>query len=174
MKLQPPNTAVMGGSKFPSAGLSACILGMAFVPFAYIAIGALSAFAVGFAFLTVPILLVAAGYLFYRLLAKPPRPADSSVLPRIGETLCWILIAAFVTLVSSFNLLTRFERIGLTCTLFLASFVLALPVVLLRPTALQDRIRSMARSSILVWLVAILAVTITTAFVFMIRPAAFL
>jgi hypothetical protein len=173
MKLQPPDTAVMGGSKFPSAGLSACILGMVLVPFAYIAIGALSAFAVGFAVLTVPIVLVAAGYLLYRLLSKPPRPADVSVLPRVGEIVSWVLIACFVTLVSSFNLLTRFERVGLTCTLFLASFALALPVVLMRPTALHDRIRSMARSVILFWLVAILAAAVTVAIVFMIRPASF-
>jgi hypothetical protein len=173
MKPQPHEEVVPAGSTLPSAGLAACILAMAFVPFAYIAIGALSAFAPGFSLVTVPLLLLCGGYLFYRMLAKPTLPADLRIVPRIGEVVGWGLIAGFVTVVSSFNLLTKFERVGLTCTIFLICFVIALPIVSMRETVVRDRVRRMPKVMVSLWLLAILISAAATTTVFFLRPPSF-
>ena len=173
MKPQPHEEAVAAGSALPTAGLAACILAMAFVPFAYIAIGALSAFSLGFSILTVPLLLLGAGYLLVRMLAKPVRPADGSILPRVGEIAGWALIAGFVTLVSSFNLLTKFERVGLTCTIFLICFVIALPIVSMRETVVRERVRQMPKAMVSFWLLAILVSAAATTTVFFLRSPSF-
>lgn len=156
----------------PSAGLAACILGLVLCPFAYIAIGALTGFAPAFSFLTLPPLLASAGYLLYRFLSRPVQGSSSNLLVS-AEVVSWILIAAFLVVVSGFTLLTRFERIGLSSTLFLVATLVSLPSVLMRRTALQERLRRLPDVVTIVLLLAVLLVAVVTMAVYLLRAPAF-
>lgn len=170
MKLQQSEVA---GPHLPSAGLSACILGLVLCPFAYIVIGALAGFAPAFSFLTLPPLLASAGYLLYRFLAKPGRGSSSQLLV-LAEIVSWILIAAFLVLISGFTLLTSFERIGLFFTLFLVAALVSLPAVLIRHTALEQRLRRLPDVVTLLLLLAVLLVAVVTMTIYLLRTPAFL
>ena len=156
----------------PSAGLAACVLGLVLCPFAYVAIGALAGFAPAFSFLTLPPLLASAGYLLYRFLSKPAQGSSSTLLLS-AEVVSWIVIAAFLVVVSGFTLLTRFERIGLSSTLFLVATLVALPGVLLRRTALQQRLRRFPDGVTLVLLLAVLVVAVVSMVIYLLRAPAF-
>jgi hypothetical protein len=161
------------GLHLPSAGLAACVLGLVLCPFAYIAIGALRGFAPAFSYLTLPPLLAGAGYLLYRFLSRPAQ-APSSTLLLSAEVVSWILIALFLVAVSNFTLFTRFERIGLSATLFLVATLVSLPVVILRRTALQGRLSRLPDAVAIVLLLAVLLVAGVTMTVYLLRPPAFL
>jgi hypothetical protein len=130
-----PQQSEVAGSKLPNLGLSACVLGLVLCPFAYIAIGALTGFAPAFSFLALPPLLASVGYLLYRYLLRQGRGSSNKLLVTT-EIVSWILIAAFLVVVSDFTLLTRFERIGLFCTLFLVTTMVSLPIALINQTTL--------------------------------------
>src|SRR6267142_212842 len=150
-----PRQSDAAGPNLPSAGLAACVLGLVLCPFAYIGIGALRGFAPAFSFLTLPPLLASAGYLLYRFLSRPAQ-GPSSALVVSAEVVSWLLIAAFLVAVSGFTLLTRFERIGLSTTLFLVAALISLPGVLMRRTALQQRLRRLPDVVAILLLVAVL------------------
>ncbi len=169
MRLQQSESS---GPKLPSTGLSACVLGLVLCPFAYIAIGALTGFAPAFSFLTLPPLLASAGYLLYRFLSRPV-PGSSSNLLVLAEIISWILIAAFLVVVSDFTLLNRFERIGLFSMLFLVTTLVSLPTVLVRQTALGERLRWLPDVVTILLLLAILLVALVTMAVYLFRAPAF-
>lgn len=151
------------GSHLPAAGLAACVLGLVLCPFVYVAIGALAGFAPAFSWVSLPPLLVSSGYLLSRFLAKPKENASSH--PQLmAEILSWSVIVAFVAVVSGFTLQTRFERIGLSLTFFLLASLLCLPGVLMRKTALQQRLGRLPNGvakSVLLLVLSISAVTAT-------------
>jgi hypothetical protein len=167
-----PRQSEAAGPNLPSTGLAACVLGLVLCPFAYIAIGALSGFAPAFSFLTLPPLLASAGYLLYRFLSRPAQ-GPSSALLLSAEVVSWLLIAAFLFAVSGFTLATRFERIGLSATLFVAAAVVSLPGVLIRRTALQQRLRRLPDGVAILLLLAVLAVATSTMVVYLLRAPAF-
>ncbi|MEZ5584015.1 MAG: hypothetical protein R3F37_15875 [Candidatus Competibacteraceae bacterium] len=169
MKLQPSEAA---GFHLPSTGLSACVLGLVLCPFAYIAIGALAGFAPALSFLTLPPLIASTGYLLYRFLAKPTGNSSSRLL-LLAEIISWLLIAAFLVVVSNFTLLTGFERIGLFSTLFLVTALVSLPAVLVRRTALEARLRRLPDVVALLLLLVILLMAAATMAVYLLRPPAF-
>lgn len=116
-------------------------------PFGYIAIGALSGFDPAFALTALPPLLAASAYLLTRYLSAPREaPTARRSLPVaaiagwLAEAASWLVILGFLTVISGFTLLTRFERLGLSSTFFLAATLLCLPVALLRRTALEQRL----------------------------------
>jgi hypothetical protein len=161
------------GSNLPVAALAACVLGLLLCPFGYVAIGALAGFAPAFSWVTLPPLLLSSGYLLFRFLTQPKENASSGA-HLIAEVVSWIVIVAFITLVSGFTLLTTFERVGLSLTIFLVVSLLCLPVVLIRKTALQQRLTRLpnviARSVLLLVLLASAA----TATVYLLRAPAFI
>lgn len=169
MKLQQSEAT---GSKFPSLGLSACVLGLVLCPLAYIAIGALTGFAPAFSFLSLPLLFASTGYLLYRYLSKPGRASSSKWL-MTAEMVSWILIIAFLVIVSDFTLLTKFERIGLFCSLFLVASLISLPFVLMRQTALRERLKRLPNSAILILLLVILLAAAGTMALYLQRVPAF-
>ena len=160
------------GPNLPSTGLSACVLGLVLCPFAYIAIGALTGFAPAFSFLTLPPLLASVGYLLYQFLSRPVRGSSSNLLV-LAEIVSWILVAAFLVVVSNFTLLTGFERIGLFSTLFLVATLVSLPAVLVRRTALRERLRRLPDVVTIVLLLAVLLVAVVTMAVYLLRAPAF-
>lgn len=169
MKLQQSEVA---GSKLPSLGLSACVLGLVLCPLTYIAIGALTGFAPAFSFLTLPPLLASVGYLLYRLLSKPGRGSSRKLLVT-AEIVSWVLIVAFLVVVSDFTLLTRFERIGLFCTLFLLTILVSLPIVLMCQIALEERLRQLPNIVSAPLLLIVLLVAVVTMAVYLLRAPAF-
>lgn len=126
-------------NNFPATALAACMLGLVVCPFLYIATGALFNFPPAFSLLMLPPLLVGSGFLLWRFLSKPTERA-MSILLLVIEGFSWIAIVAFLILTSRFNLLTGFERFGLFCTFFLLASVCCLPLVLMRQTALEQRL----------------------------------
>jgi hypothetical protein len=162
-----------GGANLPTAGLAACVLGLVLCPFVYVAIGALAGFAPAFAWVTLPPLLLSSGYLLYRFLSTPgENPAGGPQL--IAEVVSWIVIIAFVTIVSGFTLQTSFERIGLSLTLFLLASLFCLPVVLMRKTALQQRLVRLPGNVARSVLLAVLSLSAVTATVYLLRAPAFI
>ncbi len=170
MKLQQSESA---GPHLPSAGLAACFLGLVLSPFAYIGIGALGGFAPAFSFLMLPPLLASVGYLLYRFLSRPTRDSPGYLLVLI-EIVSWISITAFLVMVSNFTLLTKFERIGLFSTLFLAATLVSLPTVLMRRTALEERLRRLPNAVTLLLLLAVLLAAVATMTLYLLRAPAFL
>ncbi|HEY3742274.1 MAG TPA: hypothetical protein VGL53_20630 [Bryobacteraceae bacterium] len=156
-----------------SAALAACVLGVVLSPFAYIAIGALGGFGPALALVSLPPLLAAAGFLLYRFLSKPIVNSAPSGLLMAAEVVSWILIAGFLVVISNFTLQTKFERIGLSCTLFLVTTVISLPVVLMRRTALQARLRRLPNGVAWVLAVAVLAIAVAIVFVYLRRDPQF-
>lgn len=84
------------------------------------------------------------------------------------------LIAAFLIVVSNFTLLTGFERIGLFSTLFLVATLVSLPAVLVRRTALEERLRRLPDVVALPLLLAVLLAAVVTMAVYLLRAPAFL
>ena len=127
-----------GSSTWPAAALAACVFNLLLCPFIYIGIGALASIRAEFSWIGVPPLLVSTGYLLVRYLKQPDANAlrGSQIL---AEAMCWLVIASFLTIISGFTLLTTFERIGALCLFFLSATLLSLPLVLLRRTALRER-----------------------------------
>ncbi|MCP4119998.1 MAG: hypothetical protein GY737_32300 [Desulfobacteraceae bacterium] len=124
---------------FSVPALAACMLGLVTSPFIYIAIGAPFHFPPAFSFLIIPPFLVGSGFLLWRFLSKPTDHAMKKI-PMLLEGISWMAIAIFIILVSRFNLQTKFERLGLFCTFFLSASLCCLPLVLIRKTALEQRL----------------------------------
>lgn len=162
-----------GSGKLARAGLAACILGLVLCPFAYIAMGALRGFAPAFSWLTLPPLLAGSGYLLYRFLSNRPR-ATTGKVPLLLELISALLIAAFLVIVSGFTLFSIVERVGLFCMLFLICTLLALPIVLLRKTALADRLARLQGKLSLGLMLLVLLAAIAATGLYLIRPPAFL
>ena len=86
-----------------------------------------------------PILIVCAGFLFWRLLSKPAeRLRRISLLIVLG--ICWHVVAAALAYVSAANLQVGFEKISFSSVLFLFAWICWLPVLVLRKTILELRL----------------------------------
>lgn len=156
-----------------SAGLAACVLGLILCPFSFVAIGALASFGAQVTWVGLPLLSSSSGYLLSRYLAKPQRSAVSR-WHVLAESVSWTFLAAFLALISRFTLMTRFEQLGLVCLFFLVAALLSLPIVLLRPTALRERLRRVQpRLAGMLLLVIVLAAAVT-ATVHLVTPARFI
>jgi hypothetical protein len=139
----------------------------------YIAIGALGVFAPEFSIMTLPPLVVSGCLLLYRFLSKPTQ-ASSRRLLVAAEILSWIVIAAFLTLISDFSLATTLERLGLSFTLFSVASVLCLPAVLMRTTALQVRLMRLPKSAAKIALPAIVVVSAIMVAIYLIKAPKFI
>lgn len=126
-----------------SGFLSACVLGLVLCPFGFVVAGALGGFSPMLTVVVVPPLVVAAGFLLYRFLARP-RDTRLTALHIVLESVCWLVLAAFVVIVSGFNLLRPVERLGLTSGFLLLAIVLCLPLAFLRASDLRQRVSRLA------------------------------
>ena len=170
MKLQQSEVGLVNMVR---ACLSACILGLALCPFAYIAIGALGGFAPAFSFLALPLLLASSGFLIYRFIWKRTWVRANKLL-LLAEAGSWVLIVTFLGIVSGFTLQTRFERAGLFATLFLSVSLLCLPLVLMRNTALRERLGGLPDQFALPLLLVIILTAAGTMAVYLFQSPAFL
>lgn len=154
-------------------GLAAWTIGLVLCPAAYVAIGVYADFAPAFALLTAPSVLLSMGYLLVRYLSRPAT-ASTAAWHVAAEVLSWLLVMAFLVIVSGFALHTRFERVALTSTLHLAAtLLLALPVVVARGDMLlvQRLSRLPARASqLILFLVSVLVLAGAAAY--WLRPTA--
>lgn len=160
-------------TNIPKAGLAACISGLMLSPFGYIAMGALAGFAPAFSWLALPLLLPSVGFLLVRFLARQGRGA-SSRLALVAAFFSWLVIAGFLSVVSGFALLTKFERIGFFATVFLSASLFSLPVFLLRRTALEERLKRLPQPLAWPLLFIILAVSAVAMGIYLLRAPAFL
>jgi hypothetical protein len=132
-------------------------VGLILCPFAYIATGALSGFPAGFSYTSLPPLLLGSGFLLGRYLARPKESAAGGILLGALEAISWLVLVTFLYLVSGVNLSIGIERFGLACTGFLAASLVALPVLLLRPTRLETRLARLPRGLATLALIVIVA-----------------
>jgi hypothetical protein len=140
----------------PALGLASCLAGLIASPYGYIAIGALGYFSPAFSLLTLPPLLLATGFLIWRILSKPLDTRTNGALTVI-EGIGWMAIVAFLVLISGFSLFTTFERIGLFATIFLLASAISFPLLLLRETALEQRLTKVPRAVSIALLILIVA-----------------
>lgn len=160
--------------RLPASVLSACLLGLAACPFAFIAIGALSQFPLVFRMVMLPPLLLGCSFLLRRYLAKPselppPRRARLTI-----ETLSWVAVAVFLFFISDISLATTFERAGAVSTAFLAASAVFLPVTLLRRTDIERRVGQLPRRLVLTLVIATLAAASAASVIYLWTPAAFI
>ena len=153
----------------PAAVLAALVLGLVLCPYIYVAIGALGQFAPALSFVALPLLLISSGCLLFRFLGKPKERASSNAW-LIAEILSWFVIAAFITVISNFTLFTTFERIATFFMFFLLASLLSLPVVLMRKTALQQRLMKLPNRVITPLLVLIVSVSAAIVVVDLLTP----
>jgi hypothetical protein len=142
-------------------------------PYVYIAIGAMHAFDVMVSIITLPPLLLSNGYLLRRYLARPAHSKCAWWACAL-EALCWAATVTFLIVVSNFTLLTTFERLGLTVTFFAIATIVCVPVVLLRATALQQRLTRVPTQVARLALAAIVAATAVTVAVHLLKAPAFI
>jgi hypothetical protein len=143
-------------------------------PFGYIAVGALGGFRPVFALITLPPLLAATACLLVRFLSKPSEAPTVRRWLLVAEIASWLVILWFLTVISRFTLLTPFERIGVSSMFFLVATVLCLPVVLLRRTALQQRLAWLPSGAATFALFAILLGAAALAIVYLVREPSFM
>lgn len=147
----------MHARRLPALGLSACVLGLALSPVPFIAVGALSHFAPLFTVVTGTPLALGCAFLLWRYLGRPAGPSARPRALAVVEALSWTAVAAFLLLVSRFNLAGSFERLGAVCTAFLVASVACLPVVAARRAALERRLEALPGRVALALLVATVA-----------------
>jgi hypothetical protein len=150
-----------------SAGLAACVLGLAVSPLAYV--GVLGGFSPMFAIFTMPPVLLSIGYLVWKYLSKPGAGRPNALL----EGLSWLIIAAFLVMVLGVNLMTRVEGSGLQSCVLLGASAVWLPVVLLRETALRARMDGIPELLAMALLLVLLAATAGLAAMYLMTPARF-
>jgi hypothetical protein len=154
--------------------LSSSIMGLLLTPLAYIGIGALGGFAMAFALISLPLLLVCGLFLLYRYLRRPGcSPSLRRWLPA-AEAIAWLLVAFFLVIASGFTLLTTAERIGLFCTLTLVMSVVAAPWMALRPSALATRVARWPTTPVAAAAAACTLVLLGGALAYLVMPSRFL
>jgi hypothetical protein len=121
-----------------------------------------------------PPFLMASACLLARYLSKPSEAPTERGILLVAEIASWLVIIGFLTVISSFTLLTRFERIGLSSTFFLVASVLCLPAVLIRRTALQQRLARLPGSAAKLALFAILLGTAALVTAYLLRDPPFI
>jgi hypothetical protein len=175
-------------SSLPAAGLAACVLGAVLFPLIFVALfggvdillrrsGGLPP---EFWLATLPPLLIGIGYLLYRFLRKPRERAsgDTRLSAKIARwlmvVLSWFVIAVFVVIISKYPLNATFEQVGISLTFFLLASLLSLPVVLIRKTALQQRLMQLPNSIVTAALALVVSVSTVIAVVYLMTPATFI
>ena len=160
MLLQPGKSR----SSLPAAGLAACVLGGVLCPFIFVAIAIITAREIepAFWFVMLPLLLISSGYLLYRFLRKPKEQASNDTR-LIAEILSWVVIVAFVAIISKYPFKSPIEQVVTSLILFLLASLLSLPIVLMRKTALRQRL--MRLSNGVATLMLVLVVFVSTAIV---------
>jgi hypothetical protein len=158
--------------RLPACALAACAVGLILCPFVFIAGGVLSGFSAEFSLVLLPPLLLGCGFLLERFLAKPKESVARNL--RSLEALSWLVLVAFLYLISGVNLSRGFERFGTVCTVFLATSVAALPFLLLRPTRLEMRLAQLPRALSILALIMIVAVATLATIVNLITPPTFI
>jgi hypothetical protein len=155
-------------SFLPASALAALVLGLVLCPFIYVAIGALRGFEPVFLFVVLPLLLFSNGYLLFRFLGKPKERASSSVW-LLAEILSWFVIAAFIMFISQISWFPL-ERIGMFLMFFLLASLFSLPVVLMRKTALQQRLMKLPNSVITLLLMLVVSISSAIVVVYLLTP----
>ncbi len=175
-------------SSLPAVGLAACLLGAVLCPLIFVVLlggvemlrrrgGGLPP---EFWSVTLPPLLISSGYLLYRFLRKPKEPtADGKrlivkIASGLMAILSWLVIAAFVAIISKYPLNTPFEQAGISLTFFLLASLLSLPIVLMRKTALQQRLMQLPSGGATAALVLVVAISAVIAVVYLMSPARFI
>lgn len=162
----------------PVAALAACVLSLVTGPFLYVAIdifirSPFTSFPPEFYVTLLPILIVCAGFLFWRLLARPvERPRRISLL--IVHGICWYVVVTVLVYVSAANLQVGFERIGFSSVLFLLAWLAWLPVTVLRKTTLEQRLARLPYAAVVGILVVILAASGLASISYFVTPAKFI
>ena len=128
-------------NRLPASALSAFGLGVVASPLPFILRGALGQFSPAFSLVTLPPFVAAGAFLLWRnLAASAPAPPRHPSLLAMFEVVSWIVVAAFIALLSGINLLTPFERVGAVCVSISITATLFPPIVLLRRTMLERRL----------------------------------
>ena len=158
-------------SSFPAAALAAFVLGSVLCPFVYVVIGALGEFESEISLFLLLLLLTSSGYLLFRFLSKPKESASGGVW-RIAEILSWFVIAAFIVVASNIRIpfFTVLARTGFLFMFLLLASLLSLPVVLLRKTALQQRLMKLPNSVIVLLLVLVMSTSAAVIAVYLLTP----
>lgn len=163
-----------GPRRFPVAPLAACVLGLVVCPFAYFAVGALSDLRAPYRYVMVPAFLLASGALLVRYLAKPTEQPGRRLRLLVIEVASWIAIAIFLFIVSGLRLMTGVERVGAACAAFMLASALCLPVVLIRRTALEQRLARLPTAALVTALLAILATSSAAVIAYLTTPPRFI
>jgi hypothetical protein len=164
----------MSFRRFPSVVLTACAVGLILCPWVFVASGALSDFSRVASLVLLPPLLLSCGFLLRRYLARPGASAARPALLGALEGIAWLVVVAFLYWISQAYLSVGFERFGAVCTAWLATSVIALPLLLLRSTRLEAQLARLPRALSIVALLLILGVATLATIVYLTTPPQFI
>ena len=136
-----------------SVGLAAAILGLVIAPLPFVYFGVGFDFSPDFIAITFPPLFVSIGFLLSRFLVKANAGVGSRCWCQLLAGLSWLVIGAFLYIASGIGLTVGFERVGFVCSVFLATWALCLPLVALRPSALEQSIAQLPKAVSLAMLI---------------------
>ncbi|MCL2075327.1 MAG: hypothetical protein FWH15_02585 [Betaproteobacteria bacterium] len=151
-------------SSLPATALAALVLGLVLCPFIYALFHVLGQTVTPnlSLFVVLLLLLISGGCLLFRFLGKPKEPASSGAW-LIAEILGWLVIAMSIMILSQCVFCSILDRTGGFLMFFLFASLLSLPVVLMRKTALQQRL--MKLPNIVITPLVVLVVPVSTAII---------
>lgn len=158
----------------PAAALAACLLGFVWCPLPFLALAARAELQPMASTMLFSIFSLSAGVLLVRLLRKPSETPSFGIAIGIVELASWATLAAILLFISKMHLMRGVERWGTVSLVFMSASVLCFPVVWMRRTAVEQRIKRLPRAMIVSALCIVLAVTSTTIFLYVTTPARFL
>jgi hypothetical protein len=123
--------------------LTACLLALILCPVPLIVLGARGDLRAVFYLVALPPYLAAAGFLLARYLARPTERPTSG--PFLLEGLSWMIVLAFLTVVSGIHLLVGIERLGAIGESFLMTLVVCVPIAVKRRSALERRLTAFSK-----------------------------
>jgi len=159
-------------SSLPAAVLAACVLGLVLCAVVYLAI-------VSYLFSTPGLVesvfwfllllpLICSSYLLYRFLSRPKEQPLSRV-QLIADSFSLLAVTVFI-IIASIIWWTPVARVGMSLIIFLVASLLSLPVVLIRKTALQQRLMRLPNSILTLVLVLIVSISVGILVVFHMSP----
>jgi hypothetical protein len=128
-------------------------------PLFYVAIGVLAELKPLASLIISAVLFGGGGFLLWRFVWRRDGGGEGVLLYSV-EAIIIVLISAVLFVVSNVTLLTDFERVGLLSLFFVLAFLIALPLVLIRQTALERQLRYLPKAVATAAALVILAPTL--------------
>jgi len=153
--------------------LASCVLGLATAPLPLLLLGGRSEWGGAFGVVASVTVLLSSGALVYRYIVRRAGAHGAGTGGRVVEAASWMVVIAFLIVGSGINLLVGIARAGVVADSFLLLTLLALPVVILRRTAIEARLTRLPRGGVRIGVAVALVVAGLIALIDLVTPTRF-